>query len=369
MTDRDALKLVDTREAWKSWREEQRNKSGESLSDDNSLLVKDAPSRSRALWTKDDVADFMKGAPEELIEEAIAKIADDKQRGAVIGAVVSDGSVDRDNDTVNPKGADFSHFRRNPVVLPFHRSDVPPVGRANAIFELDDEVRSVTQFNDPDLAMPGFVDGYVLGQMYERGFMNAFSIGFMGKSYELNEERVDRFGLPSIDFKEWELMEYSPVSIPSNRNALAEARAAGIDTTSFKQFAERILDEEGALIVPRDRIEQLYKDAGEGRRIFLMKTASAIDFEIEQPKQPSTDDLVEALEARGYSVLLQRGEPGAVLVDEDKAPAEPDPEPAKASLDARTVRAFFKHFADELDRNAGQPVRDVQTAITGRLPD
>jgi hypothetical protein len=364
MADRDSLTAVETKEAWTAWRA--KASADGATSDTESLFIKDAPSESRALWSKDDVAEYMKGADPEVIERAVEKFEGGEGKGATIAATISDESVDRDGDTISPKGVQHDHFDKNPVVLGFHNGGVPPVGKSNGVFLRDDKVKSVTQFNDADLKMDGFVDGYVLGQMYERGFMNAFSIGFMGLKFEFNEERKDAYGFPGVDFKEAELYEYSPVTIPSNRNALAEARAAGIDVASFKSWAERVLDEGGQLVLPRSAVEQIHKDAQDGATIYSLGIVDgALKMEAAPPQ--TIEELVTLVESRGFGVTLTRGVEAPVV--EPEIEPEPVVEDEPAGISADTIRDFFKMFSEKLDRTAGEPIRTTQTSITGRLPD
>lgn len=369
MADRDALKPVDTKEAWQAWRKSAA--ADGATSDNETLLMKDAPAGAWAMRSKDDVADYMKGSDADLIEAAVAKFEGGEGKGATIAAVISDKSVDRDDDTIDPDGVKHSHFDKNPVVLPFHNSRVPPVGKSLSVFLRDGAVKSITQFNDADLKMDGFVDGYVLGQMYERGFMNAFSIGFMGTKFVFNEERKNSWGYPGVDFIEIELMEYSPVAIPSNRNALAEARSAGIDVASFKSWAERVLDEAGELVIPRSKVEQIYKDAADGCNIYSIGVVDKV-LSIEPAPEEQTEELVGRLEAKGFGVTLTRGVAAPVVDVKDADDADADAPPAvddSKSVEAGDVRKFVQMFADSLDRNAGEPVRNAKTSITGRLPD
>ncbi len=215
----------------------------------------------------DDVEDFLKnalGSDDALLEvlsDAEEALGDD---GAMLKITASDESEDRDGDTIAAEGWDVSHYVRNPVILWGHDRHAPPVGRALATFVEGGKLKQLVKFADPGMSpSDGHVDGFVIGQMYAKGFLNAFSVGFLPKEWVFNEERGGNGFGPPVDFKAQELLENSAVTVPSNRNALAEARSFGIDTKSLITWAERVLDEDGTrILVPRGELEQLRKDAG-----------------------------------------------------------------------------------------------------------
>lgn len=142
--------------------------------------------------------------------------------------VISTGAVDRDNDTIKVSGWDLENYRKNPVVLFGHRSDIPPIARAVSVTKSSGVLKARLQFPEPGVSeLADTVHGLVKG-----GFMNATSVGFRPKrdKYAWNEERG------GIDFEEQELLEFSLVPVPSNPEAImtlgkdfAGASAAGID--------------------------------------------------------------------------------------------------------------------------------------------
>ena len=62
--------------------------------------------------------------------------------------------------------------------------------------------------------------------MVKGGFVNSVSVGFQPIEWTLAKDKARPGG---IDFKKQKLLEISVVPIPANENAIALARAAGID--------------------------------------------------------------------------------------------------------------------------------------------
>lgn len=157
-----------------------------------------------------------------------AKAAD---QGRLIDFTITTGGVDRDNDTVDPAGWDLKNYQANPVVLFAHDYAALPVGKALSVTMGGDKLSATVEF--PVKGMYPFAD--TVYDMVKAGFLNATSVGFKPSEYTINE---DRHGL---DFKAQELLEFSIVPIPSNPQALVEARSAGIDLKPLIAWAKSIL--------------------------------------------------------------------------------------------------------------------------------
>ncbi len=169
----------------------------------------------------------------------------------VLQFTISTGVVDRDQDTISPAGWKLDDYKKNPVVLWAHIYDEPPVARALVTWIEDDKLKSRAEFTSPDL----YPFGFMIYRMYKEGFLNATSVGFMPEKWQFNDER--KFG---VDFLEQELLEYSCVPVPSNPEALIEARSKGIDTAPLVEWAMKTLDGhygEAGLWVPRKQVEQI----------------------------------------------------------------------------------------------------------------
>jgi len=195
------------------------------------------------------------------------KAIDEEAR--TIDFIISTGAVDRDGDTINPKGWDLKNFRKNPVVLWAHNNRDLPIGKASKTKVSDGDLISTAEFTTREENPLGDT----VFRLYQRGFMHATSVGFLPREWEfpaVDEDGLDEDGNPrsflGMDFKKQELMEYSCVPVPSNPEALVQARSKGIDTEPLVDWIEQALDEydgeEGLkLWVPRSHLEKMWKNS------------------------------------------------------------------------------------------------------------
>jgi len=185
--------------------------------------------------------------------------------------------VDRDNDTVALGGWDFSDFAKNPVVLWAHNYSTPPVAKAINIFRDVASIDSTAEFTPKNISEFGFM----IYQMYKGGFLSAVSVGFQPSDFEAAKDRDG-----GINFTRQSLMEYSAVPVPSNPNALIQARSIGINTMPMKAWAENILDDweksgEGVLM-PKTEIELIRSTSDE-------KSAVSVPVKNDTSEQESTE--------------------------------------------------------------------------------
>jgi hypothetical protein len=134
---------------------------------------------------------------------SVARATDDGSR--TVRFVLSDGSIDRMGDSIDPYGWELTAFRTNPVVLFAHLSSEPPVGRMVRTFVANGRLMGDVQFASADVYP--FAD-----QIYKlvvNGFIRACSVGFLPIEWEFSDDGDRQFG---IDFKRQELLE---LSIPS----------------------------------------------------------------------------------------------------------------------------------------------------------
>jgi hypothetical protein len=125
----------------------------------------------------------------------------------------------------------------------------------------DEKLKSVALFTPKELNP----FGYMVGEMYAKGFLRAVSVGFVGLKWSYAKEK-DRSG--GMDFHQQELLEYSCVPVPANPDALLEAKSVGIDTTPLRNWAEKILDKEG-IWIPKEKANKLYHMLKEPKTISI----------------------------------------------------------------------------------------------------
>ena len=152
---------------------------------------------------------------------------------------ISSEAVDRDRDVISLSGWKTASYRANPIVLWAHMSRDLPVARSEREWVEGGKLLSEAVWPEKD-AYP-FAD--TVAALLKGGFLNATSVGFVPMTWSYDEQRR------GYNFTEAELLEYSIVPIPSNPDALVQARGAGIDVRPIKAWAERVLDECRALDV------------------------------------------------------------------------------------------------------------------------
>lgn len=136
--------------------------------------------------------------------------------------IFSDGSIDRYGDTINPRGWVYDKSAGSVALFGHNASEVE-----NVIGRTQDEgvdgdnfvgsIRFATAEENPAADM-------VL-RLIDGGYINSVSVGFQPLEWKQTKDKSRPGG---IDFMKQELLEVSVVPIPANRNALQQAKAAGI---------------------------------------------------------------------------------------------------------------------------------------------
>lgn len=135
--------------------------------------------------------------------------------------LITTGSADRDRDRVSPTGAILDNYLKNPVVMWGHSYSNPAdvIGRATNLevsetgIVADFELRPAANDFDPQ---------NVVRLLWDGGWVRTASIGFQPVAAQPND-------LGGLDYKTWELLEFSLVPIPANQDALRLA-AKGLET-------------------------------------------------------------------------------------------------------------------------------------------
>jgi HK97 family phage prohead protease len=144
---------------------------------------------------------------------------------------ISTGSVDREQDVINPAGWDLANYRRNAVVLWGHDASALPIGKAFDVHLAGGALKATVEFIPPETPERGpFADAVY--QLACRGFLAATSVGFrpIKWDYTRDQSRGADDWFPGIDFEEQELVELSIVTVPANPEALIEAPGPGEGT-------------------------------------------------------------------------------------------------------------------------------------------
>lgn len=136
--------------------------------------------------------------------------------------VLSDATIDRYGDVVEPDGWELTNFRQNPIALFNHKPD-QVVGRwANV------RVANNQLVGDFEPATPGtsrLADE--VRSLIDQGILRATSVGFRA----IEQEPIKKGG---TRFKQQELLETSIVSVPANPAAVAIARSLNISDDTME---------------------------------------------------------------------------------------------------------------------------------------
>lgn len=154
--------------------------------------------------------------------------------GGGLEFVLSDGSVDRVGDIIEPDGWDLRRFKKNPIALFGHNSSFP-IGKWS-----DLRVEAGKLIGRLTLAKRG--TSYRLDELIglvEQGILRAVSVGFLPlKAEPLDPEKP--FG--GQRYLKSELLETSLVSVPANPAALALAKSLKVSdeimSLAFGEHAE-----------------------------------------------------------------------------------------------------------------------------------
>jgi phage head maturation protease len=135
--------------------------------------------------------------------------------------VANSGQVDRVGEALLPEGCDATNWKANPIILWAHDDYGLPVAKGTA-FDADPEFGLVTRglWASEVLPFAGIVEA-----LYDKGFLNGFSVRFIPRRWEDFNEGSEEFrtkGLRRV-YREWELLEISVVDIPCDPRALRKA--------------------------------------------------------------------------------------------------------------------------------------------------
>lgn len=160
--------------------------------------------------------------------------------------VISTPQRDRDGDRIESKGADLKEYFENPIVLYNHARSGLPTATAIKTWKRPDFVKSIALFPVRDVA-DGFP--YSIYQLAKAMILRASSIGFMPIKFEKDSEMTDEekaaFPWGGYLHSKWRLLEWSPVTIPSNPGALQAAKALGADVVGpYLKALSKALDNE-----------------------------------------------------------------------------------------------------------------------------
>jgi hypothetical protein len=117
---------------------------------------------------------------------------------------LSDGTLDRDGDAIEPEGWRLGDYKRNPVVLWAHQHTIPAIGKCPAIGIVGDALVGDIEFPAPGVYP--FADE--IRGLVEAGILTTSSVGF--RPEQATPTRTGH------KFHAQTLLEWSIVNVPSN---------------------------------------------------------------------------------------------------------------------------------------------------------
>jgi HK97 family phage prohead protease len=144
----------------------------------------------------------------------------------VLEFIGSTEAVDRDDERIKMDGWQLGDYLKNPVVLWAHRYDEPPIGKTLSVRAVEGKLIFQVEFATAE--MYPFAD--TIYRLSKGGFINTTSVGFKPLEWETG----NKAGEPRRTYIKQELLELSIVPVPSNPDALIQAREAGLITV--KEF-------------------------------------------------------------------------------------------------------------------------------------
>lgn len=158
--------------------------------------------------------------------------------------VMSDNSIDRMGDVIEPSGWDLKNFLANPIALWQHRAD--------QVIGLWRDVRVVKNRLLGRLDMAArHADTPVVNAvraLVEQNILRAVSVGFRPMKMEPLDDDADEFWGP-FHFLQQELLECSLVAVPANANALATAKSMDLPRDVLVDIFGKPAREDRPLIV------------------------------------------------------------------------------------------------------------------------
>ena len=240
--------------------------------------------------------------------------------------IISTPEVDRYGTIIIPSGIDYQAYMNNPVVLLNHKPEMLPIGKCLGFFLNGENLESTIQLDLED------EKACKIDSKLNRGYLNAVSVGIM--PIETEEQTIN--GEKVTVYTKSELVEFSVVTIPANREALIKKNFEKKQLKSFEQILLSLNQQVNKMLSP----EQI--GAIQEQLLPVIKEAALVFFK-EQLDIPEE----QALEAADLGTIAMAEKVMEVLNPE--AVAEPEPQtvetPEEPATEAPTQTASFEQRA------------------------
>jgi HK97 family phage prohead protease len=280
--------------------------------------------------------------------------------------IMSDGSVDRMGDVIEPAGWQLSNFKAHPIALLNHdRNQI--IGKW-----VDVRVEGQKLLGRLELAAEGtsaLVD--TMRALVDQNIMRAVSVGFAPLEQEPLDKDADKYWGP-FKFTKQELLECSLVAVPANPNALATAKSLGLPGDFMREVFRKPADptpraihaEPGRSLVPigksmktlAERIQDAQTRINERRDLLSTLTNSDTRNDSEEAQFLELPGLIErdqhsleGLLAAERALTGQRTAPPPTIQAPAIIRATKQPEPRDHLVRAMTVHLIAKMQGRHID--------------------
>ncbi|MCP4599270.1 MAG: hypothetical protein GY847_01815 [Proteobacteria bacterium] len=277
-------------------------------------------------------------------------------KGNKFSAYASTRSVDRDREVILPEAfGNLDAFMENPVLLQYHNYREAPAGKITQIGMDQKGIPFQGEFAPTE-------DGKLMRTLYSGKFMNAFSVGFIARSWQdIDPETSDElytFSTPNGQvelnmaeyktrprrvFTDVELLEVSCVPVPANADALQR-----MQTLSSKMLDDLTVEDTlKELELPSSQSEKEEEAPSEAPEEEKELEAEAPESAPEEEKEEEAPEIKEET-------------PEAEAPEEEKEAEAPDMV-TRSELDTTIdeIRAYF----DEKFAEAKETIREIKALI------
>lgn len=237
--------------------------------------------------------------------------------------VVSTPEIDRYDTIIVPSGIDYTAYLNNPIVLAQHDSDDWPIGRCLGFamngenLEATIQIECITE------------EGEKLNKLINAGYVKAVSVGIIPIEYE--EQTIN--GKKITVYTKSELVEFSVVSVPANRQALLKKSLKTLIQDSINKYKK-----ETRMLTPE--IEQKIQD----ELLPAIKEALVVEITNLGFTPEEADAAAMAFLANGAAAMLQalKGEVAPPPPADQTAPTEAPPAEPPAEVTQQPATASYK---------------------------
>ena len=157
-----------------------------------------------------------------LYGDVLLKVPKETQEDELFEWTMSDYTLDRDMERIDPAGWDLKNYKKNPVVLWGHNPNIPAIGVAQDTIVDKDKGILVGRIKFSSKEVDPFA--WMIKEKIREGILRTGSVGFRPMKVEIVDHSDDDKGAKTRDetrliHRKQELYEFSVVNIPANPSA------------------------------------------------------------------------------------------------------------------------------------------------------